>query len=79
MMTFKQFVSNHPVKPFGFKPSISHIQKRLKEAKDQSEVPLMMSKWDVLKWMANEDRETVEVSFDGSGSFTLRFVEVEID
>ena len=82
MLTFKQYIARYPA---GHKPKQSNkkalsveaqIRKNLREAEKESIYTI--SKWDLMKWIAEEEGDTVEIGFKKDGTVTFQFVDVDI-
>jgi hypothetical protein len=87
MLTFKQFIARHPngqnqkpQKPKKLSVE-AQIRKNLREAeiKADNESIYTLSKWDLIKWIAEEEGDTLGVEFNKDGTVTFQFVDVEID
>jgi hypothetical protein len=78
MLRFKQFIETYPNGYKGNKKSDKpkpRLPKNLLEAKSTC----MISKWDLMKWIAEDKGETLEVKLNNDGSVTFQFIEVEIE
>ena len=82
MLTFKQYIARYPA---GHKPKQrnkkalsveAQIRKNLREAEKESIYTI--SKWDLMKWIAEEEGDTVEIGFKKDGTVTFQFVDVDI-